>query len=128
MAEMQGKLVGVDVREGTARLLTSVILLVIGIVIAIGCVPIALAALALALVEFASLSAAASFGIALVVGVVLAGLFTAFSIGAVKRGLNMFERSLYEWSRNVKLFKDTLKRLVETPRRYPTPPPYGGRW
>jgi hypothetical protein len=128
LAELQGKLVVIDFREGTSKLLTPVILLVIGIVVALGCVPIALAALALTLVEVAELSAAASFGIALLVGVVLAGLLTAFSIGAVKRSLNMFERSLYEWSRNVKWVKDTLKRLGEMPRRYPAPPQQARRW
>jgi hypothetical protein len=128
LAELQGRLVVIDFREGTAKLLTPVILLVIGIAVALGCVPIALVALATTLMEFARLSAAASFGIALLVGLLLAGVLTAVSIGALKRSLNMFERSLYEWSRNVKWVKDTLRRLGEMPRRYAASSQQTGRW
>src|SRR5688572_5913699 len=72
LAELQGKLLLVDCKQGLSKLIMPIALLVLGIVIALGCVPIALAALAITLVQAAEFSLAAAMGIALAVGVVLA--------------------------------------------------------
>jgi hypothetical protein len=68
LAELQGKLVALDLRQGLAKLITPFAALLAGIAVGLGCVPIALAALALTLKETTSLTYAASFGISLLVG------------------------------------------------------------
>jgi hypothetical protein len=111
LAELQGKLLVVDLRDGTSKLMTSVVLLLAGAVIALGCVPIALAALALVIDEFTTqLSPAACFGIALLVGLVLAAALAIPGFFAVKKGIWMFERSHAEWRRNMQWLKDTMHR------------------
>ena len=114
LAELQGKLVLLDFREGLAKLVTPVVAVFAGAAIGLGCVPIALAALALLLQEITTLSLAACFGISLAVGLFACGVLTIVAFGVVKSGLKMFDRSLYEWGRNRKWIKDTLKRLSQS--------------
>ena len=121
LAELQGKLAVVDLKEGTAKLTGAVILFSAGVVIALGCVPVALAALALAINEFAKLSPAASFGIALLVGLILAALLAIPAFMAIKKDLWMFERSRAEWRRNMQWLRDTMKRLGNSPNNSAQP-------
>jgi hypothetical protein len=111
LAELQGKLLVVDLREGISNLVTSVVLLCAGAAIALGTIPIALAALAITLDEFTNLTPAACFGIALLVGVVLAALLAVPAIYAIRKGVWMFDRSQTEWRRNVQWAKDAMKRM-----------------
>jgi len=111
LAELQGKLALVDFREGTAKILISVVALVIGVAWGMGCFPVALVALAVALKESTTLSLSASFGIALLVGLGLSALLAIPALFALKAETHMFDRSLAEWRRNLQWFKDTLKRL-----------------
>ena len=74
LAELQGKLFMVDAQEGLARTLMPVALIAGGLAIALGCIPVALAALGLTLIETTKLTAAQSFGIALLVGLVWLGV------------------------------------------------------
>ena len=60
LAELQGKLLVVDCKQGLSKLVVPMTLLVLGIVIALGCVPIALAALAITLVQAADFSLASA--------------------------------------------------------------------
>lgn len=115
LAELQGKLAVVDLKEGTTKLTFAVVFLVAGVVIALGCVPIALAALALTIHQLAGLSPAASFGIALLVGLIIAALLAIPAFIAMKRELWMFERSRTEWHRNMQWLRDTMKRLGGSP-------------
>jgi hypothetical protein len=114
LAELQGRLVLVDLRGGISKLVASAIVLCLGIVVALGCVPIALAALAITLAETTGLSLAASFGISLAAGLVLAVILIIPAALALKGGVRMFDRSLHEWRRNVQWVKDTLKRLGQS--------------
>src|SRR5262245_9911415 len=72
LAELQGKLVLIDFREGTAKLLVEMMMVGIGAVIGLGCVPVALATMALTIAATTTLSLAVSFAIALATGLVLA--------------------------------------------------------
>src|SRR5262245_58935380 len=72
LAELQGKLVLIDCREGTAKLLVELMMIAIGGIIGLGCVPIALATLALAIAANTTLSLPVSFGLALGTGLLLA--------------------------------------------------------
>jgi len=120
LAELQGKLLLVDCQAGLRKLLVPIVSLVIGLVVAIGCVPIALAALAITLVETTELTLAASLGIALLVGLVLAAVLTIGAYFYLRSGFSFLDRSYYEWQRNVAWAKDMLKRLSQISK--PQPP------
>jgi len=128
LAELQGKLALVDFREGTGKVLISVIALVMGVAWGLGCFPIALVALAVALKESTALSLSASFGIALLVGLGLSALLAIPALLALRAELHMFDRSLTEWRRNLQWFKDTLKRLGQSTSAHNWPRSPTPRW
>jgi len=119
LAELQGKLLLVDCKQGLSKLVMPIVLLVLGVVIALGCVPIALAALAITLVEVAEFSLAAAMGIALAVGVVLAVGFGLAGYFWIRSGLWFLDRSYYEWQRNVAWAKDMMRRLSNISKPQP---------
>src|SRR5262245_20484405 len=119
LAELQGKLLVVDLKEGTAKLLVPVISLLVGAAIALGCIPIALAALALMLHEITTLTLASCFGISLAIGLFMALVLVIVAFGVVKSGMAMFDRSLHEFRRNMQWAKDTLKRHGQSSTSWP---------
>jgi len=125
LAELQGKLALIDLREGTAKLITPAVALFAGGMIGLGCVPIALATLALLLKELTTLPLVACFAIALGIGVFACLVLTIVAFGVFKSGFKMFDRSLYEWGRNRKWIKDTLKRLSQGPATHLPRAPVG---
>lgn len=128
LAELQGKLTLVDFREGLAKLLFPAALVLIGTAVGLGCVPIALAALALTLSTYTTLPLPACFGIALAVGIVLSAFLTIPALISFNSGVRMFDRSLYEWGRNRKWIKDTLKRLGQSSHSAASDRAAAGRW
>jgi hypothetical protein len=129
LAELQGKLVLIDFREGTARLLVEVMMIAIGAVIGLGCVPIALAMLALILAANTTLSLPVSFAIALATGLVLACILAIPACIALKSNMHIFDRSFAEWRRNRQWAKDTLRRLAKSsPQRSGPLPMQTGRF
>jgi hypothetical protein len=124
LAELQGKLAILDVKEGFAKLLTPVILVCAGAAFVLGSVPIALMTLALTLEHTTTLSPPVCFAISLAVGLVVAGILIFSALGALKRGIRMFDRSMEEWRRNRHWATETLKRLGQTTSR----PSFSGRW
>jgi hypothetical protein len=128
LAELQGKLFLIDFREGMANLLSSVIFLMAGTVIALGCIPVFLAGLALTLEAFTELSLFVCFWISLGVGFVLAAALAIPAYFKLKKEINIFERSTAECRRNVQWVKDTLKRLGQSQRPAPACPTSGSRW
>lgn len=127
LAELQGKLVLIDMQEGTARLLVEMMMIAIGAAIGLGCVPIALAMLALIIAANTTLSLPVSFAIALATGLVLACILAIPACLAVKRNIHVFDRSLAEWRRNRQWFKETLRRVGKSSpqRSSPLPMPSG---
>jgi hypothetical protein len=111
LAELQGKLLLVDCKQGLTKLIVPIVLLTLGIVIAVGCVPIALAALAITLVQAADFSLAAAMWTALAVGSVLALVLALAGYFWLRNGLWFLDRSYYEWQRNVAWAKDMMRRL-----------------
>lgn len=128
LAELQGKLIVVDFREGVAKLIMPLVALIVGAAIGLGCVPIAMATIALLLKELTTLSLAACFGISLAIGVFACLVLSIVAYGVFKSGLKMFDRSLYEWGRNRKWFKDTLKRVSQAGSQPSIPRTSAGRW
>ncbi|HEY2413569.1 MAG TPA: phage holin family protein [Pirellulaceae bacterium] len=127
LAELQGKLVLIDCREGTAKLLLEMMMIAMGAAIGLGCVPIGLAMLALIIAANTTLSLPVSFAIALATGLVLACILAIPACIAVQRNIHVFDRSLAEWRRNRQWFKETLRRLGKSPpqRGGPLPMPTG---
>jgi hypothetical protein len=124
LAELQGKLVMIDAHEGVSTMLASVAVLVVGLACAFSCIPVALATLALVLVETTQLTAAQAFGIALGVGLVLAALMIGGAILALRGRSGIFARSQAEWRQNVKWAKDAIQRLSRSPRSPPARQPH----
>jgi hypothetical protein len=114
LAELQGKLCLVDARDGVSKLLTPAIVFAVGVMVALGCIPVALAAFALALVEIVRLTYAQAFGIALLVGVVLAGGLCYGAIGYLRCCFQVFDRTKIEWHQNLKWGKDALARFSKS--------------
>jgi len=121
LAELQGKLLLVDCKQGLSKLVMPIALTVLGVVIALGCVPIALAALAITLVQAFEFSLAASMWISLGVGLALAVIFTLAGYFWLRSGLWFLDRSYYEWQRNVAWAKDMMRRLSNISKPQPAP-------
>jgi hypothetical protein len=112
LVELQAKLLVVDCRQGMHRLILPIAALAAGIALALGCVPVALGALALTFMETTPLSPAQSCGIALLVGLVLAAVVIGTAIWWVRRDLGVFDRSSREWRQNFQWAKATLKHMA----------------
>jgi putative superfamily III holin-X len=111
LAELQGRLVVVDAREGVSKILWPAAVLAAGILVGVACVPVALAALALTLVETTHLTQSQAFGIALVIGLLIASGLAGGAIWYLHCCSAMFQRSRTEWRQNVKWAKDAIQRL-----------------
>jgi len=127
LAELQGKLVVVDLREGFTKLLVPTGLAIIGACIGLGTVPVGLMTLALSLEKLTNLSTPVCFAIAFGVGLLLAAIFAIPALARLKTGLRMFDRSLEEWRRNRQWAKETLKRMARS-GSCPTPRQPGGHY
>jgi hypothetical protein len=125
LAELQGKLLVVDLQDGVSKLMISVALVIGGAAIALGCVPIALAAIALTITTYVELPLAASFGIALLIGLVFAAALAVPALYAIKKGLWMFERSRDEWRKNTQWAKEAMRRMSQGT---PAPVMPSSRW
>lgn len=115
LAELQFQLVTIDARQGFTSLIAPIGGLLGGIVLALGCVPIALATIALVLTEETGLSPARSFALVVGVGGLLSLLMTVTCYWLLKRCLQMFSRSQREWRQNIRWFKETLRRVRQRP-------------
>jgi hypothetical protein len=113
LAELQGKLALVDLREGFAKLLVPAGLAILGTGVGLGCVPIALMTLALSLEKLTNLSPPVCFAIAFGVGLLLAAILVIPALATLKMGVRMFDRSLAEFRRNRQWAKETLKRMAQ---------------
>jgi putative superfamily III holin-X len=116
LAELQGKLVLVDLSEGFSKLLVPAGLAVLGAGVGLGAVPIGLMTLALSLEKLTNLSPPVCFAIAFGVGVLLAAILVIPALATLKMGVRMFDRSLAEFRRNRQWAKETLKRMGQSGR------------
>jgi len=111
LAELQGKLLVLDVESGVWKIVPLAVTLLAGVVLAVSCLPIALATVALALDEYTELSLVQAFAFSLLGGVVLSLLLIAIAIWQFKAGLRLLERSQHEWKQNIRWIKNTLQRM-----------------
>jgi hypothetical protein len=111
LAELQGKLVVVDLREGVAKMLVPLGLAVAGICVALGTIPVGLMTLAFALEKLTTLSVPVCFAIAFGVGLLLAAILIIPALATLKTGVQILDRSLAELRRNLQWVKETIKRM-----------------
>lgn len=110
LAELQFRLFLLDCQQLRTKLGTSLVAISIGLVLALSCVPVALAGIAFLLHDVAGLSRLAAvwitFALTLVVGAVCIGL----GVWWLKNATNVFESSRVEWTQNMERLKEMLRR------------------
>jgi predicted RND superfamily exporter protein len=67
--------------------------------------------LALLLAATTTLTQVQAFGIALAIGVALAGLLSGIGLYVLRQRSNLFERSRAEWQQNLRWAKDALAKV-----------------
>ena len=121
LAELQGKLLAIDVEDGLRKLLTPLVLLVAGAVLALSCLPIVLVTMALGLVAGWDLAPWLAFLIAAAIGALLATALLATGLLLVRYRFTFLARSRLEWQQNVTWFKSVVRRLGKSSSRPPAP-------
>lgn len=110
LAELQAQLFLADVQECGQRARVPVFFLLCGMTLGIACFPIALAGLALSLVQIFELSYATGFLVAAVVGFCLSALLCVIGWFQVRRYVAVLGRSQQELVRNLRWIKKVLER------------------
>lgn len=121
LMELQAQLFVADLRECRQRGLVPGFFLLCGISLGMACFPMALAAVALLLIEAYKISYAAGFLIAAVIGAALSGLLITIGWFQVSKQLAVLQRSQQElvcnlrWMKKI-LERDRLTRSKENPK------------
>jgi uncharacterized membrane protein YqjE len=110
LAELQAQLFAADVQEYGQRVLVPGLVLIGGAALGLACFPIALAALALLLIQVLGTSYATGFLVAAVVGAVLSALLCVIGWFQVRKRLAVLQRSQQELVRNLRWIKKVLER------------------
>jgi uncharacterized membrane protein YqjE len=108
LTELQAQLLAADLQECRQRLLVPALLLFCGVAVSLACFPIALAALALFLVQFLKISWAAGFLLSLTAGSVFGALLIVVGWRQVGTRIAILQRSKQELIRNLKWIKKVL--------------------
>jgi uncharacterized membrane protein YqjE len=110
LAELQAELFVADVQECGQRAFVPGLVLLGGLILGVACIPFALAALALWLIQVFELSYAAGFLLAVVVGAVVSALMCVTGWFQVRRHAVVLGRSQQELIRNLRWIKKVLER------------------
>jgi hypothetical protein len=113
LAELQAQLFALDVKQTSEKTKTSLLLAVVGVCALLGSIPVALYALAELLREQLEWSAAASFGVATLVGILVSASILAAAWVQFKTGLVTMRRSREELSRNIAWVKSSLRSRAQ---------------
>ncbi|REJ86623.1 MAG: hypothetical protein DWQ34_27000 [Planctomycetota bacterium] len=109
LAELQAQLVACDLREGKAQAIGPIVVIVAGLLLALGTMPVLLLGLGWLLVNHAEWTESAAFLTAGGAGLAVAGLLAWFGWKKLKAALSTFTRSQQEFARNVDWVKSALK-------------------
>jgi hypothetical protein len=124
LAELQGKLLLVDVQSDIKRLILPVALLVTGAVLALSCLPVAMVTIALGLVAGVELEPWLAFLITLGGALLVALTLILAGVWYFRHGLTFLSRSRAEWDQNIRWFKSLVRRLgASSPSRPAEPGP-----
>jgi hypothetical protein len=111
LVELQGQLFIADVKECSQRVLVPGIVLLIGVVLGLTCVPIALAGSALLLVQFFETTFAAGFMIIPLAGALVSTLLCAIGLWQVRKRFEVLGRSQQqELVRNLRWVRKVIER------------------
>jgi len=111
LAELQGKLLAIDVQDDLRQLITPLVLLVIGAVLGLSCLPVAMVTIALGLIAGAELEPWLAFLTVLLSGAIIAAGFMVLGVWFLRNELTFLTRSRAEWQQNVRWFKGMVRRL-----------------
>lgn len=115
LAELQARLLKLDVQSAARNGGMSIALAVIGICLLLGCVPVALVALGEVFVAQWGWSRAAAFGTAAAIGLALSAGAAAAAWIRVRTALASLQRSRDELNRNIAWIKSNLRRDTPQP-------------
>ena len=110
LAELQAQLFVTDLQECSRRALVPGLVLLSGAALGLACFPVALAALALLLIQVFETSYAAGFLLATMVGAILSTLLCVSGWFLVRKRLAVLQRSQQELVRNLRWIKKVLER------------------
>ena len=117
LGDLQLRLAWLDARLLSKELIYPSVVLVVGLVIVLSCVPIALATIALALDEATQLTAAQAFGFTLAGGLVVGAVLALAAVLWIRRSVHPFRRSITECDANVQWIKKVLQQNMGSARR-----------
>ena len=120
LSELQARLLLMDLRASSARLRTTAVIAVVGTTVLLGCVPVALLALAEVLVEQATWSRSLALGVSTLIGLAISGILFAVVWMKIRNGLSTFDRSRHEFAQNVGWMKSALRGHPAPPSPTPT--------
>ena len=121
LAELQTQLVMVDVREGTAKCLLPIALMVGAVLLALGTMPVVLLGIGWALVNLAGFSEGGAFLLVSVLALAVAAGSGWWSVRKLQSAWSVLSRSRQELSENIRWIKRALKNQhtpAETYRRH----------
>lgn len=122
LVELQAKLLAHDFQEGLGKAIVSMVLATLGLLLLLGCVPIALAGLALLLMQVLEVSLGSSLLIVAGVSLVLAIILALIAVRGISRSLSSFDRSREELARNISWIKTVLVHSGRfAPKQKPQP-------
>jgi hypothetical protein len=111
LVELQTGLLKIDFQQTLARLTVPAIVLAMGAVVVLSCLPILLASVALLMVELAGWTHAQAFFFAVGCGLVLGGGASFWAAWRLRTSFDRLQRSRDEFAQNVAWVKQVLKRL-----------------
>ena len=114
MAELQVKLIRVDLNEGVSRLVAPFVMGIVGIAALLASLPVLLLAMSALLQEFAGMSPSLSLLLASGIGLAVAALLMGIAVAAFRRSFPMLERSRTELTYNLEWMKHMLSRHRHT--------------
>jgi len=117
LAELQGKLLALDVQDDLRKFIAPLVMLVTGAVLGLSCLPVALVTIALGLVAGAELAPWLAFLLTLLVGVTLAAGLVLGGVWYLRNEFTFLARSRAEWQQNVRWLKSMVRRLGSGSRR-----------
>ncbi len=110
LAELQGKLLLLDVQSDLQKLIRPIAMIAVGALVLLASLPIGLATLGMGLIA-AGLEPWIAFLISFAAGLVIAGLLVGLGVWYLFHGLSFLERSRNEWDQNRRWFKGLIRRL-----------------
>jgi hypothetical protein len=109
LAELQAQLLALDVKSTSRKARTSLILVIVGVCLLLGTIPIALATVAQVLIQQFGWSPMAGFASASLLGALLSAGMLGAAWSRFRSGIVTMHRSREEFNRNIAWVKSSLR-------------------